>query len=123
MSLERLPIALRLAAFGGAVAVLLWLSLAPVDALPPVSFWDKAEHALAYVVLTGLGLILFASRWRLVLGGVFLLGALIEVLQSVMGLGRQGDLIDLLADALGIAVAVGVAVLLRLVLNLRGRVT
>jgi len=101
-----LPLPLRVGAFAGAVAVLLWLSLAPTDELPPITFWDKAEHALAYVVLTGLGLLLFPGRIRDLVMGILALGIGIEVAQSLMGLGRQGDWHDVVADSLGILAAV-----------------
>jgi len=103
---------LRFAAFGLACAVILYVCLAPTDQLPSVSVWDKAEHALTWAALTGLGLALWPRRpWRVVVFAVAL-GGLIEVLQSTMGLGRTGDLADLAADAAGVAVAAGLAVLL-----------
>ena len=67
--------------------------------------WDKAEHATAWAVLTGAGLLLSTKRrWSI---GVFawLFGALVEVLQANMGWGRDGNWPDLAADTVGIAVA------------------
>lgn len=77
----RLPRPLRLAAFAVAVAVLLWLCLAPMDTLPqPQNLGDKAEHAIAWFVLTALGVILSPRRWRGVALFALALGAGIEVL-------------------------------------------
>jgi VanZ family protein len=103
---------LRFAAFGLACAVILYACLAPTEQLPSVSVWDKAEHALAWAALTGLGLALWPRRpWR-VAAFTLGLGAAIEALQATMGLGRTGDLADLAADAVGVAAAVGLAALL-----------
>lgn len=113
MSPARLPLPLRLAAFGSAVAVLLWLSLAPVSELPGVSFWDKAEHALAYFVLSGLGLVLFPAHALRLAAFVFALGVGIEILQAIGGAGRQGDWRDVVANTTGLLAALAVAALVR----------
>ncbi|MDO8900501.1 MAG: hypothetical protein Q7V15_04020 [Phenylobacterium sp.] len=89
------------AAFGLCLAAILFLSLAPSDATPaPDLGGDKVRHALAYFVLTGLGLFAFGPRLVL-LAAIFALGAGVEIAQALMGLGRQGDLIDLLANLSG----------------------
>lgn len=88
---------------------LVTLSLLPTTYLPaPVfSIWDKAQHALGFAVLTGLGHLAYPSRpWRIV-GGMLLAGLGIELVQTVTG-WRHGDGLDLLADILGIAVATGI---------------
>jgi hypothetical protein len=59
------PLARRYAgaAFLLCLAAILYLSLAPSEATPAANLgWDKARHALAYFVLTGLGLFAFGSR-------------------------------------------------------------
>jgi hypothetical protein len=105
MHLERLPRGLRRAIFTLAVAVLLYLSLAPTRELPDVRLWDKAEHAIAWFVLTALGLALGLWRPRTLVAFAFGLGAGVELLQAALGLGRQGDWRDLAFDCLGIAAA------------------
>ncbi|MFN3521237.1 MAG: hypothetical protein ACK4YQ_03235 [Phenylobacterium sp.] len=106
MSPERLPLLPRIVTFGFAVTVLLWLSLVPSSALPrSITFWDKAEHALAYLVLTGLGLLLFPRRPLALIGGVLVLGVGLELLQAATQLGRQGDWRDVVANATGVAAA------------------
>ncbi|HKR90511.1 MAG TPA: VanZ family protein [Phenylobacterium sp.] len=100
-----MPHAVRLAAYSLAVAVLLYLTLAPAQDLPKERLWDKAEHAIAWSVLAGVGLAFWPERPRLISGFAFGLGALIEVLQWAMPFGRDGDVRDLLADSVGIAVA------------------
>ena len=37
----------RIAVFIVGCIVILWLSLAPTEDLPPVTLWDKLEHAIA----------------------------------------------------------------------------
>ena len=102
---HRQPLALRLAAYGFAVAVLLYLTLAPSDQLPRENIWDKAEHAIAWSVLTAAGLTFWPSRpWRIA-GFAMALGVLVEVLQSALPFGRQGDARDLVGDGVGVAVA------------------
>jgi VanZ family protein len=105
MQIAALPRPLRLAAFTLAVAVLLYLCLAPADELPQVNMWDKVEHSLAFLVLMAAGLILFPRHVRALAGGSFALGVLIEVLQANMHLGRQGDWHDVVGDTVGIVVA------------------
>lgn len=77
-------------------------------------FWDKAEHSLAYLVLTGMGLVLFPRHPRLLAAYAMAVGGGVEVLQAVMGFGRQGDWRDILANAIGIAAAYSLAALARL---------
>jgi VanZ family protein len=102
---DRLPPRLRLGAYGFAVAVLLYLTLAPVQDLPKERLWDKAEHAIAWFVLAGVGLAFWPGRPRRIAVFAVALGALIEVLQWAMPLGRDGDVRDLLADSVGVALA------------------
>ena len=97
------PRPLRLAVFALACLVVLWASVAPTTALPGVTLWDKWQHLIAYGGLTLLGAFAFpASLTRLAIG-LFCGGVALEILQSVMGQGRQGDPADALANSLGIA--------------------
>lgn len=101
------------AAYGLACAVVLYVCLAPTEALPAVSLWDKAEHALTWAALTGFGLALWPHRrWR-VAAFALAFGAAIEIAQASMDLGRTGDLRDLAADTVGVAAALLLAGLLR----------
>jgi VanZ family protein len=102
---HRLPAPVRGWAYGLAVAVLLYLCLAPVKDLPPETLWDKAEHAIAWFVLTAIGLTFWPWRPGRVAGFALALGALVEVLQAAMPLGRDGDWRDWIADSVGVAAA------------------
>ena len=90
------------AAFWSSVALASVLCLLPTEHLPSVlDWWDKAQHALGFGVLTCLGWIAYpGERWRLPLG-LLLFGGAIELAQAASG-WRRGDWLDLLADAVGI---------------------
>ena len=97
------------------MALLLWtlaltfLSLSPhVNAPAGMQFSDKFNHFVAYAVLTLL-LIWTLSVWRSHSGRLLTVawltctafGALLEGLQWAMGVGRQWEFGDLLANTLG----------------------
>jgi VanZ family protein len=102
---DRLPLALRLGAYGFAVAVLLYLCLAPSNDLPQEHLWDKAEHSIAWFVLAAIGLVFWPGRPGRIAAFSLAVGALVEVLQWAMPFGRDGDWHDLVADSVGIAAA------------------
>lgn len=105
-----LPAPVRIILFALACCLIAWLSLSPTETLPQgLTFWDKAEHALAYFGLTLLGAWAFPGRLGRLAIGLFLAGVGVEILQSTMGLGRQGDAWDAVANSTGIAVGLLVA--------------
>lgn len=109
-----IPRPLRLAVFGGAVAVILYLTLAPNDDVPGSALiWDKAAHAIAFGLLVIIGLLMSTHRRWAVIVGVWVLAVGIEVAQALMPYGRQGDWRDALADSIGIALGVGLWALAR----------
>jgi len=102
-------------AFWGASASVLVLSLLPVEQLPPqvLDWWDKAQHAFGFAVLTVLGWLAYPQRLRALLPGLLVFGAFIEVAQHATG-WRYGDVLDWLADAVGVVLgAVCMAVWVR----------
>ncbi|MBI1404598.1 MAG: VanZ family protein [Caulobacter sp.] len=116
------PAPVRIALFALACALIAWLSLAPGEDLPQaLTFWDKAEHATAYLGLTLVGAWAFPERLRRLALGLFLAGVGVEILQAIMGLGRQGDPVDAVANSVGIAVGLGVAMAARRLLGTRVR--
>ena len=90
-------------AFWVACACVAVLSLLPADRLPANMFtwWDKAQHALAFAVLAALGQFAYLSKRRLVLVGLTAYGALIEIAQHATG-WRYGEVSDWVADLVGI---------------------
>lgn len=82
------------------------LALLPVEhlQLPVFDWWDKAQHALAFAVLTGWALLLWPQWAGRVVLGMLAYGAGIELAQWAVG-WRFAEWADLAADALGVLVA------------------
>lgn len=93
--------------FGMAGAALIFI--APVDGPPPAfPFQDKIFHAVAFACLTGPGVIVLPKRYLWFwLAHMVVLGAGIEWAQARSDLGRSGDIVDFIADCVGIAMAYG----------------
>jgi VanZ family protein len=108
---------LRLVWIGCASAIIVG-SLLPSDsfalrALERLPISDKAEHALAYAVLTLLPV--FHEKWRdvaILLVIVAAMGILLEFGQ-LYSPGRSYDIHDMLADAAGIIIGIASGLLLR----------
>jgi len=88
----------------GLVLLVVVTGLMPGQSLPSTGVNDKLEHTFAYALLA----LWFAgiyprTRYPVIALGLFGLGILVEVGQSVMHVGRQADLRDVLANTLGIA--------------------
>ncbi|MCU0943710.1 MAG: VanZ family protein [Hydrogenophaga sp.] len=96
---------LRLA-FWLSLAAITVASLVPVVMLPPqaLDLWDKAQHALGFGWLALLGLWAYPRHVLAVVVGLLVWGAAIEVMQSATG-WRYGDVIDWIADAVGVLAA------------------
>lgn len=79
------------------------LSLIPSPPQPPGPLaWDKAQHALAYLILAVAWLqSTRAKRWELTLAGVLFLGLVIELLQGMTD-ARQLQAADMLANTIGV---------------------
>jgi len=80
------------------------LFLVPIPLLPESTFfswWDKAQHALVFILLMLLGAFSFPSKIFRAALGLFLYGAAIEFLQHLTG-WRGGDLYDWYADTIGV---------------------
>jgi len=105
MRFDRLPAPTRLGLYGLAVAVLLYLCLAPTRDLPKVTLWDKAEHAIAWFVLATVGFVLFPARVGRVVVFAVALGGIVELLQGALPTGRDMDWKDWVADSAGVTVA------------------
>lgn len=108
-----IPRPIRIAVFVLACLTVAWASLTPTTALPSVSLWDKAEHGIAYLGLAVIGAWAFSRRLTRLAVGLFLGGVGVEVLQSAMGLGRQGDPADALANTAGITLGLLLALAIR----------
>ena len=92
-------------AFWAALTFALFMALDPhPPSLLPVTIWDKAQHATAFVVLALLAALAW-PRTPLLLGEhLSFVGALIEVLQANPLIHRDCDIFDWVADTAAIAV-------------------
>ena len=91
--------------FGCCLLLTTVMALIPVPDIPEVfNFWDKAQHALAFVVLTMMACIAFSNKLKTVLLGLFLYGVSIELMQAFLTTTRAGEVSDLFADSLGICI-------------------
>jgi len=91
---------------GALVLFILYCTLAPSEDVPNLHLWDKLEHAGAFFGLTlWFGGLIRRSRYAPLAFSMLLLGAAIELAQGYMGWGRDMDIHDFYADALGVAAA------------------
>lgn len=75
---------------------------------------DKVQHIIAFTTLATLGVTAFSGSAALRLFvGLSLFGALIEVVQTIPALNRDGDAVDWLADTAAVAGVLLVALLVR----------
>ena len=80
--------------------------LEPAKYVPDVHLWDKAEHALAFFGMSAwFGGLVRRTRYPLIALTMLLFGGGIEIAQGLMGWGRDADILDFVADTVGITVA------------------
>lgn len=86
------------------VGAILVLALLPNPPEPIDTGWDKTNHLLAFVTLGLVASLAHASRWRW--AALLGYGVLIELLQALTP-HREASTADVVADALGLALAAG----------------
>jgi VanZ family protein len=96
------------ALFWIACAAVAVLTLMPSEQLPTAlfSWWDKLQHALAFGTLALLGGLAYSPLRAA--AGVLIFGVAIEIVQEASG-WRHGDVVDALADGVGVAAGLIVA--------------
>jgi VanZ family protein len=92
---------------GWAIVVFITVScLEPARYVPNLHLWDKLEHALAFGGMTfWFGGLVRRSRYPVVAVLMALFGGGIEIAQGAMRFGRDEDIMDFVADSVGISVA------------------
>jgi hypothetical protein len=93
---------------GGAMAYAAYVLISPTVGPPPLfPYQDKVFHAVCFAALTGPAALVLPRRylWFWV-AHMVLLGIGIEVVQAKWIPERTGSILDFLADAVGIALAV-----------------
>lgn len=89
--------------FVAAVVFTLYAALAPGDDTAGLIPWDKAKHFIVFYGLTFLAaMALPKSRWWKIAAVLLAFGVAIEILQGLPIVGRDADVFDIVADALGI---------------------
>ncbi len=83
-----------------------------VPSVPILSF-DKVVHVALFFGFAMLWLANYPTRRRDVFIGGLIVGIAIEVLQNWLPIDRSGDLYDVVADTIGLLLALGVSTLLR----------
>ncbi|MBJ7446895.1 MAG: hypothetical protein JHC81_05115 [Brevundimonas sp.] len=72
--------------------------------------WDKANHALAFLILTVLtGLGWSRMSWPWLMGLMLMSGVGVELIQGLEEIGRDADAMDVVAD--GVGILAGLAIL------------
>ena len=87
-----------------AIGLAIVVCLMPSERLPkPPNLSDKSEHFLCYLLLSCwfAGIYPRARYWIIGIG-LSVMGVLIEIAQGSMGLGRQADAYDVLANCTGV---------------------
>lgn len=74
---------------------------------------DKVQHMLAFAVLAGLAALAWPRRLLAVGAGLLAFGGLIELLQLIPGLHRNGDVADWAADGATVAAVLLLAAAIR----------
>lgn len=97
------------------IGVSLWYFLMPLApdfaAWLRIPFKDKVLHIFAFTALAGwFASLLTNKHWRQLAACLVAYGVLIEVAQGLMGLGRQAEVLDAVADCVGVALGFALSV-------------
>jgi VanZ family protein len=86
--------------------------LVPAEELPGTPMSDKWQHFLCYAVLMSFfaGLYPRSRYWIVALAFLFM-GVAIEFAQDAMKLGRDGDVYDMIANGIGVAIGIALSLL------------
>lgn len=85
-----------------ATAFIAYKSLVPTELSSDITHFDKILHFVAYFGLAGLFMAGLPRRSIImIILSISVLGALIEILQTLMNLGRDGSIMDMMANSLG----------------------
>ena len=92
---------------GALIAFAMWGMLVPSDPTPHMfPQQDKLLHFIAFGVMAGPAALVLPARFvGFMLAAIVTLAGGVEVIQAVSNMGRQGDIADFLASALGAVVA------------------
>ena len=104
--------------FACCIIFTLVMAVIPITEMPNAfNLWDKAQHALAFSVLTIAGNLAYPKLTKAVYVGLILYGAAIELIQSTLTTTRFGEFSDLVADGVGIGLGFAVYYIVRKVIK------
>lgn len=86
----------------------------------PILSVDKLVHIALFAVFGALWLAVYPRRRGAVVAWGLALAVAIEVLQQALPVNRSGDVFDVAADAIGLAVAVGLVAWRQRVMGVTG---
>lgn len=84
------------------VGMFMLIELAPKE--NPIKHLDKIQHALVFLIISVAGCLAFKNKISLLIVGLTIFGAVMEVLQATLTTTRTGDIKDWLADIAGILI-------------------
>ena len=92
---------------GALITLAMWGMLIPHDPTPPMfPHQDKVFHFVAFGMITGPAALILPLRYLgYVVASTITLAGGVELIQSASNLGRQADVFDFIAGALGAIVA------------------
>lgn len=86
------------------IVATLILTLMPAKEVPDVFiFWDKMQHSLCFAALAFVGLLAYKKAMPMCVS-LSIYGILIELMQTFLTSTRHGDVLDWVADMVGIVV-------------------
>lgn len=93
------------------VSMLMLVELAPKE--NPIKHLDKIQHVLVFLTISVAGCLAFKHQISLIIVGLTIFGAVIEVLQATLTTTRTGDVKDWLADIAGILIGLMIVAIYR----------
>lgn len=93
------------------VSMLMLVEHAPKE--NPIKHLDKIQHALVFLTISVAGCLAFKNHTSLIVTGLTIFGAVIEVLQATFTTTRTGDMKDWLADIAGILIGLMIVAIYR----------
>jgi len=104
--------------FGCCIAAVAVMSIVPSAAVPDIlNFGDKAQHALAFAMLSLIGSLANPKKTKVVYIGLMVFAVSIEVVQKNFTTSHIADVRDLLASGLGLLIGVLIYFLMRKVVK------
>ncbi len=113
--MPRVSLLIRLAraAFIAALLFTFYSAVMPPKQMLELVPWDKANHFIAFYVLTGFGVAAFPrSRLWIIAAALSTFGALIEIVQGLPFVHRDSDFWDWVTDTAAIMAAIAPMLLL-----------